>query len=52
MNDGSILLKDRISGKYYVAKDGVTKGPYSEGDPEVAAYTGGNESEKGESPFW
>jgi hypothetical protein len=51
MNDGSILLKDKISGKYYVAKDGVTKGPYSEGDSEIATYTGGNENENGDSPL-
>ena len=38
-NDGSILVKDKISGKYYVSKDGVIKGPYSEGDPEIAAFT-------------
>ena len=51
MADGSILVKDRMSGKYYVAKDGVTKGPYSEGDPEVAAYTNTPEADNDKSPL-
>jgi hypothetical protein len=51
MADGSILVKDRISGKYYVAKDGVTKGPYSEGDPEVAAYANTQEADNDKSPL-
>lgn len=47
MDDGSILLKDKISGKFFIAKDAVTKGPYSEGDPEVAAYNNSTKEETG-----
>lgn len=36
--DGSILAKDRVSGKYYIVKNGVTQGPYSEGDPRIAGF--------------
>jgi hypothetical protein len=38
LDDGSILIKDRNTGKYYVSKNGVTKGPYSEGDAEIASF--------------
>jgi hypothetical protein len=51
MADGSILVKDRMSGKYYIAKDGVSKGPYSEGDPEVTAYTNSPEADNDKSPL-
>jgi len=33
--DGSILLKSRITGKYYLAKDGKSIGPLNENDPRV-----------------
>jgi hypothetical protein len=37
-DDGSILVKDKISGKFYVAKSGVTEGPYGEGDPHTKGF--------------
>ncbi|MCE5346176.1 MAG: hypothetical protein LLG13_07815 [Bacteroidales bacterium] len=37
-DDGRILAKDRISGKYYIIKNGVSQGPYSEGDPKLADF--------------
>ncbi len=37
-DDGSILVKDRISGKYYIVKDKVTQGPYDEGDPRLKEF--------------
>lgn len=37
-DDGSILLKDRISGKYYVAKDGKTDGPFEADNPRVQQF--------------
>jgi hypothetical protein len=37
-DDGSILIKDRISGDYYIAKDGVTQGPIKAGDPRLAGF--------------
>jgi hypothetical protein len=38
LDDGSILVKDRVSGKYYIAKSGTPKGPYEENDPQVAPF--------------
>jgi hypothetical protein len=47
--DGSLLLKDKISGKYYIARGGEVLGPYSEGDPKLGSFNveneGGNISE-------
>ncbi len=40
LDDGSFLIFDRISQKYYIIASGVKKGPYSEGDPAIAAYKG------------
>jgi len=37
-DDGSILLKDRINSKYYIAKDGNTQGPFDADDPRVKAF--------------
>jgi hypothetical protein len=39
MDDGSLLMKNRISGEYYIYKDGVTSGPIREGDPRLAGFT-------------
>lgn len=36
--DGSILVKDRISGKFYIAKNGITEGPFSDGDPRIKGF--------------
>ncbi len=44
-DDGSILVKDRITSKYYVIKDGVTNGPYGEGDPMVTGFEKMDENE-------
>ncbi len=38
MDDGSVLLQDRMAGKYYIAKDGVTTGPFSAGDRRLAGF--------------
>lgn len=45
MNDGTILIKDRISQKYYVVKDGKTNGPFPEGDPHLKGYLSDGEDE-------
>ncbi len=37
-DDGSMLVKDRVSGKYYIAKNGTTEGPYSIGDPKIKGF--------------
>jgi hypothetical protein len=46
-DDGSILLLDRATQKYYIAKDGVTKGPYAKGDPALNKYIP-NDTENGD----
>lgn len=38
MDDGSILLQDRISGNYYIVKDGANQGPFQAGDPRIAGF--------------
>ncbi len=38
MDDGSILMQDRISGNYYVAKGGTTTGPFQAGDPRITGF--------------
>jgi hypothetical protein len=38
MDDGSLLMKDKLSGKYFIVKDGVTTGPLSEGDKRLAGF--------------
>jgi hypothetical protein len=38
MDDGSILLQDRISGNYYIVKGGVTQGPMQAGDPGISGF--------------
>lgn len=48
LEDGSFLVQDRMSQQYYIISDRVKKGPYSETDPQVAAYT--NNLEDGVNP--
>ena len=38
MDDGSLLMKNRMDGQYYIFKDGTTIGPLSEGDPRLAGF--------------
>lgn len=49
MDDGSFIVMDRMSGKYYIVKDGVKKGPFSDSDSEVQAYLDPENSD--EDPF-
>ena len=37
-DDGSILVLDRISGKYYISKDGNLEGPYDSTDKRVIDF--------------
>jgi hypothetical protein len=37
-DDGSILIQDRISSKYYIAKNGITEGPYNSGDKVLESF--------------
>jgi hypothetical protein len=38
LNDGRILAKHLGTEDYYVAKDGVTSGPFKAGDPQIADF--------------
>jgi hypothetical protein len=51
LNDGSFFIKDKISGKYYVSKDGVTRGPYSEGDAEISSFTNAESKDNSTNPL-
>jgi hypothetical protein len=37
-DDGSILIKDKLSDNYYISRDGVTQGPIKAGDPRLAGF--------------
>ena len=50
MNDGSVLVQDRISGKYYIIREGINKGPYDAGNPLVSPYLSGEGSDE-ENPL-
>jgi hypothetical protein len=39
MDDGSMLAQNRMSGEYYIIKNGVSQGPYEAGDPHIAGYS-------------
>ncbi len=45
MDDGSLLLQDKISGNYYIVKDGITEGPLQAGDPKIAGFENGDDAE-------
>jgi hypothetical protein len=38
LDDGRVLAQHRGVDEYYVVKNGVTKGPYKAGDPEIADF--------------
>ena len=50
-DDGSILVKDKIYGKYYIVKDKVTQGPYNEGDHKLKEFDLVKEEEPGVDPW-
>jgi hypothetical protein len=38
LDDGSLLLKNKITGDYYIVRNGDTRGPLKEGDPIIAGF--------------
>jgi hypothetical protein len=46
-DDGSILVYDRVGGKYYISKGGKSEGPYKEGDTEIAGFCSDGEKSSG-----
>ncbi len=45
-DDGSVLVYDKIAGKYYISKNGVAQGPYNEDDQIVKGYHAIGESDE------
>jgi hypothetical protein len=45
-DDGSILLKDKISSDFYIVKDGVTQGPIKAGDPRLTGFDNVDDRDK------
>ncbi len=43
MDDGALLLQDRISGNYYIARNGAIQGPYQAGDPKITGFENSDE---------
>ena len=44
MDDGALLLQDKLSGNYYIVRDGVTQGPFQAGDPKIAGFENGDDT--------
>jgi hypothetical protein len=42
-DDGSILVYDKVKNKYYISKDGLSEGPFNEGDPEIKGFCSDSE---------
>lgn len=36
--DGAVLIKDKMTGDYYIAKDGTSQGPIKAGDPRLKGF--------------
>ena len=45
-DDGSILVKDRVSNDFYISKDGNLQGPIKAGDPRLAGYDNVDDRDK------
>jgi hypothetical protein len=43
MDDGALLLQDKMSGNYYIARNGVIQGPMQAGDPKIAGFENSEE---------
>jgi hypothetical protein len=51
LSDGRILAQAHGSDEYYVAKDGITTGPYKAGDPQIADFVPKDNDDKSEAAF-
>ena len=51
LSDGRILARHIGSDEYYVAKDGVTTGPYKSGDPQIADFVQKDKDDGSEAAF-
>lgn len=46
LDDGSILVRDIPTDNFYVARSGITEGPYKSGDPRINRFRGQEKSGK------
>lgn len=51
LSDGRILAQAHGSDEYYVAKDGVTSGPYKAGDPQIAEFVPKDNNDNSDAAF-
>ena len=52
-DDGSILVKDKVSSDFYIIKDGATEGPIKAGDPRLAGFDNVDDRDKPkENTLW
>jgi hypothetical protein len=51
LSDGRILAQAHGSDEYYVAKDGVTSGPFKAGDPQIADFVPKDNDDKSDAAF-
>ena len=51
LSDGRILAQAHGTDEYYVAKDGVTTGPFKAGDPQIADFVPKEIDDKTEAGF-
>jgi hypothetical protein len=45
LNDGSMLVWDKLGFKYYIVKDGISQGPFDENDSKVKKFNSSNDEE-------
>jgi hypothetical protein len=50
-DDGAILMKDKVSGSFYIANGGVLQGPISEGDRRLVGFGLGNNDDNS-TDYW
>jgi hypothetical protein len=51
LSDGRILAQAHGTDEFYVAKDGITSGPYKSGDPQIADFVPKDNDDKSEAGF-
>ncbi len=51
LDNGNILIQDRLSDKYYIIEGNVTKGPFKNNDPNVAVFETDGKETKGTDDF-
>lgn len=50
LEDGRVLIMDKLTDNFYVIKNGISGGPYKKGDPRIAEFE--TSGDKGEGLDW